>query len=76
MSRLAEKYCIPSETVWKMVKDGVISCAWPAREDYFTMYKKKKSESPQRSDTDIFYEIASICKVAPNTVRDGIKMLK
>jgi len=76
MSRLAEKYNIPTEAVSKLVKDGVISCSWPMREELFELYKKMKGDDPTKSQTEICYEIAAVKKVAPNTVRDAIQRLK
>jgi len=40
---LSNKYNIPQETVNKMVRDGVISCSWPAYEQIYAMYKKSMS---------------------------------
>jgi len=73
MSRLADKYCIPAEAVWKMVKDGVISCSWPMREDIYDMYMKLKGT---KSQSEIIYDIAQAKGVSESTVKQSIQKLR
>lgn len=73
MSRLAEKYCIPTEAVYKMVKDGVISCSWPMRDDIYDMYQKLKGS---KSQSEIIYEISQAKGVCESTVKQAIQKLR
>lgn len=72
MSRLAEKYCIPSETVDKMVKDGVISCSWPMRDGIYDMYLKLKGKMKY---AEIVREISQEKRVSESTVQKSIQKL-
>lgn len=37
---LSNKYNVPQETLNKMIKDGVISCAWPRYEEIYQKFKQ------------------------------------
>jgi len=76
MSRLADKYCIPSEVVFKMVKDGVISCAWPMRSDLFDRYQELKKEHPNKSQSELCYQLADEFKVSHSTAKQAIQRLR
>lgn len=43
MSFLSDKYKVPPETVKKMTRDGIISCAWVGREEVYRLWKEGKS---------------------------------
>jgi len=73
MSRLAEKYCIPTEAIYKMVKDGVISCSWPMREDIYEMYIRLKGT---KSQSEIIHDIAQAKGVSESTVKQSIQKLR
>lgn len=55
---ISNKYNIPLETVKKMVKDGVISCSAVRYEEVYEEYKKYKLASPDKSDSQIFYDMS------------------
>lgn len=72
MSRLAEKYCIPTEAVYKMVKDGVISCSWPMRDDIYEMYLNLKGK---KKYAEIVRQISEEKRVSESTVQKAIQRL-
>lgn len=70
MSTLSNKYNIPQEVVDKMIKDGVISCTWPAYEEIYQMYKASLNSG--KSKMQIYYDIAIAKGVSETTVRTVI----
>jgi hypothetical protein len=72
---LSEKYNIPKDTIQKMVNDGVISCSWPMYEEIYTMYQNSMSIGG-KTKTEIFYEIAEVKKVSPETVKHAINKFR
>jgi len=55
---ISNKYNIPLETVRQMVKDGTISCSVARYDEVFDAYKKYKTEHPDKSNSQIFYELS------------------
>jgi DNA-binding transcriptional regulator LsrR (DeoR family) len=63
MNELSKKYNIPSETVNKMIKDGIISCSWPGYEQVYELWKQGKTQT----------EIADITHMTDRNVRYILK---
>lgn len=72
---LSKKYNVPSETIQKMVNDGVISCSWPMYEEIYTMYQNSMRIGG-KTKTEIFYEIAEAKKVSAETVKHAINKFR
>ena len=56
-----------------MVKDGVISCSWPMRDEIYERYTELKGTKPQ---LELFDDIASEFKVSVSTVKQAIQRLR
>lgn len=67
---LSNKYNIPQETVNKMVKDGVISCTWPAYEEIYAMYQGYSHSGMTK--TEIYYQIAEKKNMSESSVKQII----
>lgn len=73
MSRLCDKYCIPVESLWRLYKDGVISCSWSGRDEIWEMYQKLKGS---KSQSEIIFEISQAKGVSESTVKQAIQKLR
>lgn len=72
---LSNKYNIPQETVNKMVKDGVISCSWPAYEQIYDMYRKSMS-MPGAIKSRVVIEVAEKVGYSERRVREIISKVE
>lgn len=60
---LAEKYCIPHETIKMMVRDGVISTSWAGYEEIYTHYQKVKTVTISKTEAvHIVAEEKKVCE--------------
>lgn len=65
---LENKYNVPRETLKKMCEDGVLSGTVMRHYEVYDIFKKLKSESPSRSNHDIFCQMANELKLAVKTI--------
>jgi hypothetical protein len=60
---LSNKYNIPEETFNKMVRDGVVNTKCVIADEIFELYKSIKSACPEKTKSDIYYQISDIKKM-------------
>lgn len=72
---LSNKYNIPEETLKKMVRDGVVNTKCVIADEVFELYKSIRSASPEKSKSEIYYQISDIKGMNYFTVKEMVYRL-